>query len=435
MSRRGVYAVALSVGILLPAGLAAQNDAGEKQGPEKGVLAGHVVFADTRMPARLAQVMLVKLVPAGAKTLSADEAARMPLKKLVGGCGLDCITTTGLDGRFEMPEVPAGRYVVLAGQNGAVNPLARLDLGVLNAAGATEVSEDQIKPVQEDVTVVTVEAGKAADVVVSIRHGAALSGTLSYDDGSPAVGVRVHLLSRTKAGEFAEPNLLSLGGASSNATLMGYVTDDQGRFRIAGLPPGQYALRAEVPLDVVKNLTKNLKGILTMGMAAPGMTNSAAAFGSMMGDGLSVYSGSVLRKKDLKPLELAEDEQRTGADITIPLEGMHTVAVRVVDAATGHGLGTGRVLLLDAEGKETLRAGFVDEEGNCAFEYVPEGAYTVRAANVMDTSQMGKMLDPGFDPKKAVRYASTETRVQVSGDVSGLLLQVSRAEEKSKEAR
>jgi hypothetical protein len=421
----------LLAGITLAVGaLVAQDDTEKKPGAPTGSLTGLVTYSDTKAPARLAQVTLLKVVPAGAKTQTADELTRTSIKDLMGGCALKCIAAAGLDGRFTMDEIPVGRYIVLAGQSGAVNPLSLVDLEALNKAGAKEVTEDQVKDALAYLTVATVEAGKTADVTVSLVHGASIAGTLSYDDGAPAVGVRVHLLSRTKAGDFAEPNMLSLGGASSNATLIGFMTDDKGQFRIAGLGPGTYALRAEVPLSVVKNLSKNLKGILAMSMANPKPGAQASMLGSMMGDGLSVYSGGVLFKKDLKPIELGKDEQMHAADITIPLGGMHTVTARVVDSTSGKGLEVARVLLLDADGKETLRSGFVDDDGNCSFEYVPDGMYTLRAVDAMDVSQVGKMLSDNYDPKKAVRYKTAESKLQVSGEVSGVLLQVSRAEEK-----
>jgi hypothetical protein len=328
-----------------------------------------------------------------------------------------------------MDAIPAGRYLVLAGQNGAANPLARLDLDVLNQTSMNAVSESLVKDVLGALTVVTIDAGKTADVTVSLNHGGLISGQLTFDDGSPAVGAKVHLLSKGKSGQFVEPNMMSLGGVTSNATLLGYMTDDSGRFRIAGLVPGSYALRAELPINALKNLTKNLAGMMTMSMVAPGATQQA----SPLGEGLSVYSGNVLFKKDLKAIELGADEQMTSADITIPLDGMHSVTARVVDSAAGKGMAVAQLLLLDADGKETLRSGFVDENGECTFDYVPEGLYTLRVANAMDTSKVGKMRDEDYDPKKAVRYGSAETKVQVNNDVSGVQLTVSRiaAEEKS----
>jgi hypothetical protein len=407
--------------------LAAQNEA---EGA-KGTVAGMVVYSDTKTPARLAQVTLMKLAPAGARVQTADEVAGSSLKNLMGACGLSCITSTGLDGRFVLTDVPVGRYIVLAGQSGALNPLARLDMGALNQAGIMEVSEDQLKPILADLAVVTVAGAKPAEVTVNLTHGASIAGTLSYDDGSPAVGVRLHLLNKTRTGSYEEPGMMSLGAAAVNATILGYNTDDQGRFRIAGLPAGSYALRAELPLGAIKNLAKNLKGLLAMGMAAGNNGMKAGNMASMLGDGLSVFSGNVLFKKDLKPLQVGENEQMSSADIVIPLGAMHSISARVVDASTGHPLDVARLILLDAEGKETLRSGFVDDDGSCTFDYVPEGLYTLRAADGMDTSQMGKMLDLGFDPKKAVRYASVDTKIQVSGDVSGVLLQVGRIESKN----
>ena len=430
----GTRCVAVLAGVLALTGavLTAQDEGEKKAVQQTGNLTGQVVYGESKVPARLAQVVLLKVLPAGSKPQSADELARGPMANLLGGCALKCFATTALDGRFLMSEIPVGRYIVLAVQNGTVNPLAHLDLGALNKAGSKEVTEDQVKDALDFLTLVTVDAGKTPDVTVSIERGASLSGVISYDDGSPAVGVKVHLLSKTKSGEFQEPNLFGLGGGSSNATLMGYSTDDTGRFRIAGLLPGSYALRAELPINAIKNLTKNLKSLLAMGGA--GATSSMAMSG-LMSDGLSIYSGNVLFKKDLKPIELGADEQMSAADIVVPLGGMHTVTARVVDSASGHGLEVARVLLLDAEGKETLRSGFVDDDGSCSFEYVPEGMYTLRVVDAMDVSQVGKMLSDNYDPKKAIHYKTTETKVQVSEDVSGVLLQVSRTEEKSHSAQ
>ena len=209
------------------------------------------------------------------------------------------------------------------------------------------------------------------------------------------------------------------------------MTDDAGRFHIAGLTAGTYAVRANLPINALKNLTKNLKGALSVGMSSPGTMGTAMT----MDDGLSVYSGNVFFKKDLKPIELGEDQQLSGSDMSIPVDGMHSIGVHVTDSASGSPLQVGQVELLDADGKEILRSGYVDDSGECSFEYVPDGIYTLRVVNAMDVSEVGKMLSDNYDPKKAIHYGSAETKLRVSEDVSGIVLQVSKAADEGKAAQ
>jgi uncharacterized protein (DUF2141 family) len=216
--------------------------------------------------------------------------------------------------------------------------------------------------------------------------------------------------------------LTTLGSVFVSTTLAGAATDDAGHFHIAGLPPGTYAIRATLPLGLLKNLSSSLKGIIALGMSSPDNVSSATQYDS----GLSVYSGNVLFRKDLKPIDLSAGQSYSRADITIPLTGMFTVQAKVKDAATGKPLDVAQVQLMDAEGKETLRAQFVDDDGNCTFDYVPAGQYTLAVVNAMDLSGVGKVLSPNYDPKKAVRYDATSTKVLVNGNVAGIVLQVSK---------
>ncbi|WP_420236090.1 hypothetical protein ACOBR2_10605 [Telmatobacter bradus] len=416
------WAILLSFLVMLAATVAHAQDSDEDK-TGKGTLTGRVFYTDSKTPARLAQVTLLKLVSAGDKTPTSKNPFVAMLSK--GGCGLKCFSSTGLDGRFVMDEVPAGSYVVMAVQQGAVPPLARGDLNELNKASLSEVSADVIKSFAKDLTIVSVVAGKKSDVDVNLTHGAVLQGTVSYDDGSPAVAVKVHLLYKTKSGEFAEPNAMSLGAAATNSTLMGYMTDDSGHYRIAGLAPGSYAVRVELPLNMLKNLSKNLMGAIALGVANPKAMGNATA----MGDGLSVYSGNVFFKKDLKAIAVGENEQTVAEDLTIPVDGMHSVTAHVVESATGKGVGVAQVLLMDSEGKETLRSGFVDDDGTCTFDYVPNGLYLLRVANAMAEKEKGQGY---LDASKIQHYKGSEAKVQVNEDVSGVQLSVSKIESESK---
>jgi hypothetical protein len=418
------FAALLTASILSVASRA-QEASGEKAAPATGTVTGRVFYSDTKAPARLAQIILVKLSPAAdaATNNNAAKAKRDPLSFAMSGFG-----QTGLDGRFELTNVPAGKYIAVAQQNGFVNPIARIDISVLNnlqipnVLSPAKLTEDKIKDYLSDLTIVTVIAGKTVDVPLSLARGASISGVLSYDDGSPAVGVPVHLLRKSKSGSYEEPSMMSLGAVASNSTLMGFVTDDQGHFRIAGLAGGSYALRATLPLNLLKNLGNKLKSTIALSMASPGSFNSVAKHD----EGLSVFSGNVFAAKDLKPIEVGEGEAVTGADITIPFNGMHSVQAHVEDSADGHAIDLAQVELLDADGKETLRTGFVDDDGNCTFDYVPDGQYTLQTANALDTSPAEKPMDGNYDPKKIIRYSQAKTKITVSGDVSGIVLQVTK---------
>jgi len=204
-----IGATALLLPVCFCLGVDAQEAATAKVAAPSGGVSGRVSYSDSKAPARLAQVMLLKVAPAGSKPVDASTNA---MQSFMSGCALKCISTTGLDGSFQMSEIPAGKYIVLAAQSGAVNPLAQIDLEVLNKTSAKQIGEDQIKDYLNYLTLVTVEAGKTANVVVNLTHGASISGALTYDDGSPAVGVKVKLLTKTKSGSFEEPNMMTLGG-------------------------------------------------------------------------------------------------------------------------------------------------------------------------------------------------------------------------------
>ena len=97
-------------------------------------------------------------------------------------------------------------------------------------------------------TAVTVDASSTANADIRLERGAALSGTVSYDDGSPSIQASVELLHRKKDGSMTCSPSLSCNcssGPPGNLT-----TNDLGQYRIAGLPPGDYVLRASLPKPV-----------------------------------------------------------------------------------------------------------------------------------------------------------------------------------------
>ena len=68
-----------------------------------------------------------------------------------------------------------------------------------------------------------------------MNRGAAIAGTVTYDDGSPAIGIRVVLLHRNAKGEFKD---------EYQPSRFVPPTDDHGRYRVDALPPDDYIVKA-----------------------------------------------------------------------------------------------------------------------------------------------------------------------------------------------
>lgn len=184
--------------------------------PPKGtaVLKGTVMAAGSATPIRRAQVRASSYEGRG------------------GG-----ITSTDADGNFEIRDLPAGRYNVMAIKGGYV-------------AGQF----GQRRP-GEPGTPIDLSEGQTADKVnFSLSRGSVISGKIVDDGGEPVSGtmvaaVRYQFMSGAR-------RLVPAGSEGSTDR-----TDDQGGFRLYGLPPGDYFVSAA-------NRSNQFM--------APGMTNTEA---------------------------------------------------------------------------------------------------------------------------------------------------------------
>jgi hypothetical protein len=97
-------------------------------------------------------------------------------------------------------------------------------------------------------------------------------------------------------------------------------TDDQGRFRIAGLPASTYLLKAALHIQ---------GGSIQVGRSYVDI-----------GDGSSVdiYWGEVFRQRDAKVIKLGDGEESVGHSIEIPIAKLHAISGSVLDAVTGASL-------------------------------------------------------------------------------------------------
>jgi len=379
----------------------------EKRPEPAGTVMGHVTCQDTQRPARLAQVKLIAVpLPekAGAKTTSANNSvdAAAPAGNAV---------ETSLDGSFTIRRVKPGRYFVVVDKDGYLLPLSEFTKEDLAA------TDDETRArVAKVVHAITVEADHTVQEDVVLERGASVSGTVTYDDGTPASDIVIQLLVKDKDGKWV---MRPAGRYRSGFAITS--TDDYGNYRIPGLPPGEYATEAVLSLNDQETTT----------MAMPNSPNTVmmvSMFKSRFS--LSLYSGDVLRRQNATAYSLGSGEVRAGGDLVFPLSKLHRVGGQVV-AKDGHTVNGGEVKLVYADDQSQLAEATVQYD-DAAFhlEYVPEGDFVLKVSGAKDLTMVQVENSPGSTPRfreesKTVKtYGDAEQPLVVKGDVSDVVAMV-----------
>jgi hypothetical protein len=348
-----------------------------------GSISGTVYCADTNAPARLAQVFLVRYSD---KNFSSQNAS-----------------PTDLDGRFAAKQLPEGDYYIIAILPGYTNLMS-----VMTREHLDSLSEEDRNKLLATVAKVTVAANQSTQVAVRLERSAEINGTVLYDDGNPAPGLRVNYKLKdpgAKLGEFAEWRMSS--------TMSGPLeTDDQGRFRILGVAPGEYLVRVTVPTD-------------------SSVQESASPFPHFMyspSEGLTVFVGGAFRATKAETIKVDAGGATKDADITIPLSKLHTVRGQVLLKSTGQSPVGANLKLLYADTKEEARSVYA-ANGRFEIDYVPEGSYVLRAAaGATAPPDMSAMSDGKFHhivwnyPNAG--DGSPEQPLDVTGDVDDVTILV-----------
>jgi hypothetical protein len=156
-------------------------------------IAGTITAADTGAPVRGAEVRV-----------SSTAQSRL--------------ATTDGDGRFELPNLPAGQYRLTA-----------------SSAGFSPMQFGQRRPLESPTSIELAE-GASVTADLALVRGGAIFGRILDQYGEPVPGTRVQVLrSRMVQGR---RRLQSIGPSDQ--------TDDTGAFRVYGLPPGEYYLTASI---------------------------------------------------------------------------------------------------------------------------------------------------------------------------------------------
>ncbi len=168
--------------------------------PPKGtaVIRGQVVAATTGTPIRRAQV----------RVMSNDGR---------GGSG---VTSTDNEGRYEIKDLAAGRFSVMATKGGFVS-----------------AQFGQRRPNEPGTPIELVDAQTADKVNFTLVRGSVIAGRVVDDGGEPVSGAQVMAM---RYGFSAGTRRMMPAGAEGGNDR----TDDQGAFRLFGLAPGEYFVSA-----------------------------------------------------------------------------------------------------------------------------------------------------------------------------------------------
>ncbi len=319
------------------------------QSGDNGSVNGHVYCADTQKPARFASVHL-RMTNTGALTIG---------RRFGQGSSF---ATTGADGSFSVSDLAPGEYLVEASLPGYLRPLR--GLGGEDISQMSQAEQDKL---DASLTRVTVLPNQTVTATVTIYRGGVLSGTVSFDDGSPAPGVPV-------MAQNADPDA-STGAQNSDADTrhLSYSaqTDDRGEFRVIGVPPGVYTLKAWPRSD------------------------------------FPTFLGNTVAASHAKKIALTRSEERTGLDIQIPVVGLHHVSGSVVSQRDGRVLAHAPVelRLADENGGPQVTT-ITAADGSFNFATVPDGKYAVEVSGA-------------YDPATGARFGPATVTTDVSGSDLG----------------
>src|SRR5262249_9088852 len=130
-------------------------------------------------------------------------------------------TSTGLDGRYEITDLPAGRYIVRVARNGYLG-----------------FQYGQRRPLEQGKPLQVANKQVVDNIDFSLPRTSVIRGQITDELADPVAGVPVFAM--RMAYFQGRRRLVPMGGGPTTQT------DDAGEYRISGLAPGTYFVMAQL---------------------------------------------------------------------------------------------------------------------------------------------------------------------------------------------
>jgi len=333
------------------------------QAAERGrsTVSGRVVYEGTGEPVRGARVHLSSRRGAGG-----------------GRAGL-----TDARGEFRFDGLAAGDYYVAVSPPGAPS-VSAATFGIPLPSGdpkaddaAFEAMRRGSDPAGAGAEVSVAEAG-AAEVELRVRRpaevGGAVFGRVLYADGKPGERAQVILIRRDDS-----------RGRTLGPTRLTALTDEKGRYRLDGVPPGEYLVRAQWQETVYHDKQGRTYG----GLVVRGYYPAAAS------------------ARGASPVSVEAGGELGGVDITLTRRQTHTVGGTLVTRGAARPLSGVHVRLraredadLPFSAGEDDRFAWTDAQGRFSFGNVSDGDYVLSFGGAMSPEAPPAPGPSGFPPPR-----------------------------------
>jgi hypothetical protein len=287
--------------------------------------------------------------------------------ELAGGRG----TLTDDNGAFELADLPAGRYTVVASKTGFIT-----------------LSYGQRRPMQGGTPLQLADGQELKGVDFSLPRGGAIAGRILDEDGEPMPGANVRVMRYQY--QQGDRRLVQAGNGQ---------TDDKGQYRVWGLMPGDYYVTATARSlgPIFGPGGRGLGG--PAGRGGPGLFGGRGGFFGSDDQESTTYAPTyfpgVQTVADATAITLGVSQEAQDINFALQLVRTARVSGRVTSSdgtpATngtitispeGSGAGAGR------GGIGLTYGGRIQADGSFSVANVPPGRYTVRARGGGDERAM-----------------------------------------------